>query len=149
MRVDQSRIPEGEKVKIRCPKCGEIQPYVNQAIESGEHESTVSLQNKARSTLEKNGSIKHPEELTIPSDAFQDFRFPAERGPAGQAQNQKSATRPRNRISALVIVIISFAIIALFAAIVNIILPGPAGQRPVSGMPEWEERVDGKTPASR
>ncbi len=34
MRVDESRIPDGEKVKIRCPICGEIQPYTKQRAEA-------------------------------------------------------------------------------------------------------------------
>jgi predicted Zn finger-like uncharacterized protein len=145
MRVDESRIPPGEKVKIRCPMCGEVQPYKGQsehlsaAVEpSIRTDSSVSPRLSSPDKVEENTSIKTPEEFTIPADAFQDFRFPAERGAAGMTRKQ--TPKSRKGFQAFAFVLISLGVIAVFALIVNMILPGPAGKEPGSGMPQWEDR---------
>lgn len=158
MRVDQSRIPHGEKVKIRCPLCGEIQPYTEPAaaaVPTGQPEAqarqTAGLQKSAAG--ERSDALaptRVPEELTIPADAFQDFRFPAERKPGEQTRNSSSREPRRGKgIGTWIFVLASIAVIIAFALIVNIILPGPAGKTPASGLPQWEENSTQKSPAFR
>ncbi len=155
MRVDESRIPEGQKVKIRCPICGETQPYTKQFADTApvdqqevrlEGPTSPQIAATADRTVE-NKPEKGPEELTIPADAFQDFRFPAERGAAA---SRKDATKPASRkgIPGWLFALVSLGIVAMFALIVNIVLPGPAGKKPDSGLPQWEESSDQKAPAS-
>jgi predicted Zn finger-like uncharacterized protein len=149
MRVDESRIPSGDRVKIRCPTCGEIQPYSAQV----DHSSTApkpldkadpsSLQKMSGRDRTGGSSVrKSPEELTIPADAFQDFRFPAERGATGTSRKETQTNKSSKRLGKIFFLLISVAVIAVFALIVNIVLPGPAGRGPGMGMPEWEERSD-------
>jgi hypothetical protein len=157
MRVDQGRIPPGEKVKIRCPLCGEIQAYSEQPTSVIRADiSEVMPQGVAASpkagVREQKASpalLRGPQEPSIPSDAFQDFRFPAERS-ANPASRNKTPEKPRRSgLRAAIFILASLAIIALFALIVNIVLPGPAGKKPAQGLPQFEEQHDTEAPPAR
>lgn len=158
MRVDQSRIPVGEKFKIRCPTCGEIQPFTGQPADSvSSDQQEVMLKDVAiprkpatPDQSEKAEPQRSPDEFTIPSDAFQSFRFPGERT-AGSASRNKSSGNPgpRKGIRVLIFALVSLAIIAAFALIVNVVLPGSGGQKPAVGLPQWEENSHQKAPVSR
>ena len=156
MRVDESRIPDGERVKIRCPICGEIQPYTKQRADTAlvdqpeirlESPTSPQIVVTADRTVE-NKPAKGPDELTIPADAFQDFRFPAERGAAASRKDATPPAASRKGIRGWIFALVSLGIVAMFALIVNIVLPGPAGKKPDSGLPQWEESSDQKAPAS-
>lgn len=157
MRVDQDRIPPGEKVKIRCPLCGEIQAYseqpagVSPADKPEASPQGVAAAPKAgvRDQKPSPALLRGPQEPSIPSDAFQDFRFPAERG-ANPASRNKTPEKPRRRgLRAAIFILASLAVIALFALIVNIILPGPAGKKLEQGLPQFEEQHDREAPPAR
>jgi len=69
----------------------------------------------------------------------------------GAAASRKDATPPaasRKGIRGWIFALVSLGIVAMFALIVNIVLPGPAGKKPDSGLPQWEESSDQKAPAS-
>jgi hypothetical protein len=124
MRVDESRIPKGQKVKVRCPHCKEIgiiqdEPAVDKTptleeaagVPSGEQE----ISPPAPRTVGPEVS-----EHTLPSDAFESFRFPSERE---APLLERSSSRIGFRTIAWILV--SLAIVGFFALLVNIILSGP------------------------
>lgn len=157
MRVDQDRIPPGEKVKIRCPLCGEIQAYSEQSTsvtathkpEVGPPGVAASPKAGVRDQKATPGPLRASQEPSIPPDAFQDFRFPAERS-ANPGSRTKAPQKPRRRgLRAAIFILASLAVIAVFALIVNIVLPGPAGKKPAQGLPQWEEQNDRETPPAR
>lgn len=136
MRVDQGRIPPGEKVKLRCPHCGTVQPY--------DENSGITTEDKpiVRSEPERDTIYAQPaDDLTIPSDAFHEFRFPSERRNEKSSAKQTSSKSSGRWTSPAFWIAASLGIIILFALIVNIILPGPASQQPGSGLPQWEDNA--------
>jgi len=143
MRLDESRIPKGGGVKIRCPRCKEID-YVEDPSLSKKRGATP--QQEAGSKVESR-TTKGPEpslpsasakndpsrggEPTIPDDAFQGFRFPAER-----ERNSSSKKMLSVWVKFVIWAIVSLAVVAFFALLVNVVLSGPAGTKPfVSGKP--------------
>ncbi len=111
MRIDETRIPPGEKVKIRCPHCGAIGTVPTDS------EPAVSPPHQLKTTAQQPQPSLNPTEHRIPSDAFQNFRFPAEQG---RKADQKKLMTKRNRL--ILVIIASIVWIALFALIVNLIL---------------------------
>jgi hypothetical protein len=131
MRVDDTRIPSGGKVKVRCPHC--------QGIGTAEHSPSAASADGGRVVEPAPEQIPLPPvvpaagdsaqddtsagfDLKLPEDSFQSFRFPAE----------AEVDRPMLRRSAhgrkiLLWLGISLAVIGVFALLVNIILPGPQG----------------------
>lgn len=138
MRLDESAIPSGGGVKIRCPRCKGIDyvqdPSPAKGGDPGKDRSAsrdvagmpqkrsepVSRPNHKQRTAPSDVS-----EVTMPSDAFQGFRFPAEK---------ESGAFPKRRLSRrarlLLWGVASLVVVALFALLVNIVLPGPGGNRP-------------------
>lgn len=149
MRVDESRLPVGQRAKVRCPHCNEISslegagatgtggpPVTGPSTEvppasvSAPRTDTVETQKS-----ELAGGAEH-QDLCFPRDAFQNFRFPAETDPP---TNPK---KPRSSMMRLVMwIAISLAIIGLFALLVNLLLPGPSGERPFSGTGKTEQTL--------
>lgn len=123
MRVDESRIPKGQSVKIRCPHCKEIQVFRDSSIvdrtpaprapaqASSFHEESAPRQRGA-----SNGISEHP----LPSDAFETFRFPSEKETS--LHEQASAGQGFGIVTWL---LISLGVISVFALLVNLILSGP------------------------
>jgi hypothetical protein len=134
MRVDQGRIPPGEKVKLRCPHCGAVQPY--------DENSGITTEDRTIVRSDPEPIYAQPaDDITIPSDAFHEFRFPSERRNGKSSGNQTSGKFADRWKSLAFWIAASLGVIILFALIVNIVLPGPASQRPGSGLPQWEENA--------
>lgn len=139
MRVDEARIPKGGGVKVRCPRCGEVGYVPARDVEVARETKPVPatsdpsnvpaphLAEAAEPPVFREKRRTDHEDPTLPEDAFHDFRFPAERPIA--KKNRNSAPRKR-RI--LVWVAVSVAVVTFFALFVNLMLPGPSGQRPFS-----------------
>jgi predicted Zn finger-like uncharacterized protein len=141
LKVDVQSLPEKGSVKVRCPHCriigsvavgtGLSGPVLEDAqskgSDSGEYPLLVTFQEKA-------GLSSHWDEATLPHDAFKRFRFPAE-GAQEQAAPQKTVAK---RSSILWWALASVAVVALFALLVNIILPGPLGSKAVRALPKQE-----------
>jgi predicted Zn finger-like uncharacterized protein len=124
MRIDESRIPKGQEVKIRCPHCKEIWVLKDQsAVERTPppqvvaNASGVQENSPSRPRTTGNGVSEH----TLPSDAFHSFRFPSER--EGPSAEQPPAGRGFGIVTWI---LVSLGVIAFFALLVNIILSGPA-----------------------
>ena len=124
MRVDESRIPEGRKVKVRCPHCKSIgviqdQPVIDQAPAPEVLTGSPSVQDKGSPPLRitGNGVSEH----TLPSDAFHSFRFPSEReAPLVEGPS------PVRDFGLVTWILVSLGVVGFFALLVNIILSGPA-----------------------
>ncbi len=124
MRVDESRIPKGQRVKIRCPHCKEIGVFQEQLTvhESPEPQvrsdtSVVREESPPRPRTSRNGVSEHH----LPSDAFESFRFPSER----EAPLAEQPSKARG-FGIVTWILISLGVIGFFALLVNIILSGPA-----------------------
>ncbi|AFM24295.1 hypothetical protein Desti_1584 [Desulfomonile tiedjei DSM 6799] len=121
-------------MKLRCPHCGTVQPY---------HENSgITAEDKTILRSDPEPIYAQPaDDLTIPSDAFHEFRFPSERrnGKLSGSQTSNKSSNSWRRLAFWIAA--SLGVIILFALIVNIILPGPASQRPGSGLPQWEENA--------
>jgi len=125
MRVDENVLPKDPRVKVRCPHCQEIGLLAEMTA------SEEFLRGEPRETATRDTSSSSPQsglqpddssEPTIPSDAFRDFRFPAER------QTVESTKSPgKQRVRLLVLALVSLAVVAFFALLVNLVLPGPLG----------------------
>lgn len=147
MRIEESRIPAGGGVKVRCPHCSEIgyvpAPDVEAARETkpvpGDHPASgealagaIPVHQTLASETVKGASGPEP---SLPEDAFHDFRFPAER------QMQESVSAPLSRGKRILVwAAVSLAVVAFFALLVNLVLPGPSGRKPFSG--EGSERIE-------
>src|SRR5208283_4510199 len=117
MRVDESRIPEGQKVKIRCPHCKNIgvvqdQPAVDQAPAPEVLTGSPSVQEKG--SPEPRTSSNGVSEHTLPSDAFHSFRFPSER------EAPLVETPPAvGGFGIITWILVSLGVVGLFALLVN------------------------------
>jgi predicted Zn finger-like uncharacterized protein len=123
MRVDESRVPKGQKVKIRCPHCKEIgvfqdRPTIDQTSAPRVLADTPDLTGAStpRHRATGNGVSEH----SLPSDAFESFRFPSER-------ESTLDERPSARAGFGIVtwILVSLAVVGFFALLVNIILSGP------------------------
>ncbi len=150
MRIDENLIPKGEEVKIRCPRCSEIDVFKpgtknvttapqTQPSKPGESKPEVGTFTQQ---IRSNSVSPGHEELTIPDDAFRGFRFPSEQGVRSMDK------QPMNkRLKLAIWLVVSVAVVAFFALLVNIVLPGPQGGSPMykatpqeSGLPEGSGR---------
>ena len=144
LHVDENRIPGDQDVRVRCPKCGKeglIQKEENPlgsitddctVIEPGGPSLTEKIpmiEKKMDQSSSKRSASGKAGELTLPEDAFNNFRFPAETG----APNQKKSFWS-SRSTLIAFVAVSVLVVIFFAALVNIILPGlpPAGVEQVT-----------------
>lgn len=122
LQTGETCLSETRDLRVRCPLCsgegtlaGMNQnsdlPPVNQKI-GKDRSSQAGDEVKSVHTL--------PSDLTIPEDAFNHFRFPAETETSrtGSPRFGKSFTKP-------MFALLSILVVIFFAALVNIILPGP------------------------
>jgi len=141
MRIDDSRIPVGGSVKVRCPHCKGIeevhdrtpsdQGLVSQEPDSwaGQPDRLPGGGSEVASSEAPSGPAQDHGEPTIPTDAFQNFRFPAEK----DAATVTSRWIPLGTGRIFLWVAVSLAVVAIFALFVNILLPGPMGTKPFWG----------------
>ncbi len=150
LRVNRDKVTEGEQVSVRCPKCG-IEGLIGEPrnqkgpnddffLETGSSETKVIETEtnliKDQSSTKTTKQVKAGE-LTLPEDAFKDFRFPAEIESTGK---NTSSWNYRTRLITLLIA--SILVVFFFASLVNFILPGlpPAGVERVTSYPDTEVR---------
>lgn len=70
------------------------------------------------------------EDQHIPSDAFSSFRSP--RKPAKEDSKPTPKAKPKaTKFKLAVLALVSLAVVGFFALLVNVVLPGPAGHKPV------------------
>ncbi|MCL5122990.1 MAG: zinc-ribbon domain-containing protein [Deltaproteobacteria bacterium] len=132
LRVDEKSIPEGEQINVRCPKCGsEGIIGANQHSFKSETDSLQQIQGLESKIVEKpvdqmkdqplskTATNSKAGELTLPEDAFKDFRFPGQVSPS----SKKSLFGDR-RAGKIFFLIASIIVVAIFTILVNLILPG-------------------------
>jgi predicted Zn finger-like uncharacterized protein len=151
MRIDEKSLPDRPKVKVRCPHCngiGYVEPKVPRP--------TPTVSSPAERPTPKSPQSKFPlpqqvadepgmeYDLSIPEDAFEEFRFPAEQNGNGRLRNgiRNGATVG---LKTIILVIASLITVAFFALLVNIILPGPGGVKgAVPSVQSEEEQTSAK-----
>jgi hypothetical protein len=129
MKLDESNFPDKPRVKVRCPLCQGIGYVERQPIDPPPLESDPAVQ-AAGEAYETTAEFRRSElaaaaksyDPSIPSDAFKDFHFPAE------MENDGRPPEPtRTGVKIVLWAVASLAVIAFFALIVNVVLPGPGG----------------------
>jgi hypothetical protein len=150
MRLDEGRIPKGGGVKIRCPRCKEIDYVEDPSLSKSRGQAPAAAgkidirtskdRELSRRSAPAKGNAREESEPSIPDDAFHGFRFPAER-----ETNSSSARTMRPWVRILIWGIVSLAVVAFFALLVNVVLSGPAGNNPLfDGKPSG--KIDRQTP---
>jgi len=130
MRVDENALPRDQSFKVRCPSCkgiGTIGDTPDRETKSGgelhgEDSSGGSAGRLNKAALHAPAALEAAFEPSIPDDAFQDFRFPAER----LNGKEEAGPRSRNKPRLLILALISLAVVSFFALLVNLVLPGPS-----------------------
>ena len=144
MRLDEKSLPDRPKVKVRCPHCrgvGYIEHKVSQPTptesyiaerpaptKSSPAERPTPKSSRSKFQLPKQVADEPGMEydLSIPDDAFEEFRFPAEQNGNGRSRNGIKNGAPVG-LKTVILVIASLITVVFFALLVNIILPGPGG----------------------
>lgn len=139
MRLDEKNIPDKPKVKVRCPHCRGI-GYIENTLAPNPppsllDEQPVSQPDQSKFELREPLTDKSEMEydVSLPHDAFKDFRFPAEQ------DRQNNSRKTAIGLKTIVLAVASLVVIIFFALLVNIILPGPAGIKGVSGAVQSQE----------
>ncbi len=122
LRTGEAHSAPDRSVNVRCPKChGEgVMTGVSDHM-SGE--TTPPTQNSKGKSLHKdkgNLSGHQSSDFTIPEDAFNHFRFPAET----ESDRSRPVSSGRN-FRILIFTGLSILVVVFFAAVVNLVLPGP------------------------
>lgn len=144
MRIDESALPKGQTVKVRCPHCSAVgcMPEVPLTDAAGSGKSGHESEYVSLLPPEPLPPTPAKAEAEFDPDAFRDFRFPAER----DAPLPKR-TLPVSRTRRLAVwAAISVAVVLLFALLVNLILPGPTGRKQVIHTAPGEERPSSQSP---
>ncbi len=129
MKLDEANLPDRPRIKVRCPHCqgiGYVERPRSDISVSGSDPSVQAASDAFGTTAEfrrrEVGFEADSHEPTVPADAFKEFHFPAE------TRDEPQVHEPRSRgLKILLWAVISLAVVAFFALIVNIILPGPSG----------------------
>ncbi len=121
LQTAQSSLSDIHDLNVRCPLCSGEGTLAG--VGSEKDLSPVSQGIRKNQTRKADDALKAqtlPSDLTIPEDAFNHFRFPAETEALRTRAPRfgKSFRKPLFALASILVVI-------LFAALVNIILPGP------------------------
>ncbi len=146
MRVDDSCLPEGKAVRVRCPHCqgiGTVGPLATDPGKSAPAPATASEPSTALPDQPKAPTVEapQPEHRQELFDPLNDISFPADSGPT-----LDPAAQPRRKWLRMAIwAVVSLAVVGFFALLVNIVLPGPrhstraTDQAPPSNVPQPED----------
>lgn len=119
LQTDETLFLQGQTLHARCPRCSGEGFYIGANRETIPKSSSLKDRFDRETDFHKTG-VSQASDFTIPDDAFKNFRFPAET----ETLRTRGAGMKRNG-RALAIAGLSIFVIALFAALVNLILPGP------------------------
>jgi predicted Zn finger-like uncharacterized protein len=138
LKVNENDIAAGSKTGVRCPNCGaegvtELPPPEQDGntgplsvrnLDAPMATDSVAMDSKHADSSSADWISGNPREMTMPEDAFREFRFPVETDPLS---GQRASWSFRSKM--LVLGAASLLVVAVFATLVNIILPGtpPAG----------------------
>lgn len=139
-RVDDAGLSPSAVTTIRCPHChaeGALQfaPALNHGVQElgktgliGPSESPPLLRDEKNTEKRSMEGLARENDPTLPEDTFQNFH----------THSGKKIRAPRTQGSAFNLKLLlwaglSLGIVLVFALLVNLILPGPAGERSVTG----------------
>jgi len=136
MRIDESSLPKGRSVKVRCPHCNEIGPTQDPVSFTGAVDGRLdsSTQPFDETMDDLRRALPRDKSPLFPSSVASDFRFSAER----EAISPRKTILSR-RLKVLLWAVGSLLVVGFFALLVNIILPGPYGAGSDTGAPPEEE----------
>ncbi len=130
MKVDEAKVPPNRKFKVRCPHCQNVD------VVSGESPGRQGSSVGPLATPTAQQQPLAPPPAPAPPESQRDIHFPAD----GQDE------RPERKVMSRKTRLICWAVgslfwVALFALLVNLILPGPYGGAPVTGLPPQVNEV--------
>lgn len=137
MKVDEAKVPANRKFKVRCPHCQYVDVVTGQSV-APEVSATGPLEarNDQPARLKQSHAIARDRESSLDVQrSHGDIHFPADIGDV-----EPLAKKLMSRKMWLICWVVgSVTWVGLFALLVNLILPGPYGGRPVTGLPPQEE----------
>jgi len=139
MRLDEKNLPDKPKVKIRCPHCRGIGYIENTSapnpLPSLSDEQPVRQPHQPKIELRESltDKLEMEYDVSLPHDAFQEFRFPAEQDRQGNSRKTTIG------LKTIILAVASLVVIIFFALLVNIILPGPSGIKGASRAVQSQE----------
>lgn len=138
MKVDEAKVPPNRKFKVRCPHCQNVDVFSGDAV--GLQGSPVGP--LAAPAAQQPPLAPPPEprrdsgpSLVVPP-SLRDFEFPAD-----QQDEPPARTLMSRKTRIICWAVGSLLWVALFALLVNLILPGPYGGSPVTGLPPQIDEV--------
>lgn len=111
----------GKDLDVRCPVCsggGILTGASQEAVSTSLGEQSNEKKKLSTHDSSKSGQTL-PSDLSIPEDAFNHFRFPAE-----TEALRSSVSRFGKLYQKLLFAVISLIVVIFFAVLVNIVLPG-------------------------
>ena len=137
MKVDEAKIPSNRRFKVRCPHCENIDVVTYQS--SGHPESQAARHEKSATEqptpAERKPRTYHNTEPSTVTRSSGDIRFPADTG-----DEEKRARIFIGRKTRIILWAVgSLLWIGFCALVVNLVLPGPYGGSPVTGLPSQED----------
>lgn len=122
LQTAQASLPDITDLNVRCPLCSGEGTLAG--VNSTRDMPPVSESNRKNRTRAADDALKagqtFPSDLTIPEDAFNHFRFPAETEALRERVPRLGASFRKP-----LFVLASILVVIFFTALVNIILPGP------------------------
>lgn len=123
LRLDKTGPLQPRSLEVKCPKCFGEGFFLSRTKTSRETCEDCAVETKLESSNRKEPKSIESEssDFTIPEDAFNSFRFPAEEK---SVQNHREGMDRKRRLT--IFVGASILVVAIFAAVVNLVLPGPS-----------------------
>jgi predicted Zn finger-like uncharacterized protein len=132
LRVDENSLPPDGSARVRCPHCQGVGLMPDRSVaariadlSSAEPRSPEEQDYPVLVPPEKTPPPQDWKEEAIPHDAFKSFRYPGERD-----RRPAPVIAARRGWPTWAWVVVSVVVVAFFALLVNLILPGPAGINP-------------------
>ena len=122
LQTAQASLPDIPDLNVRCPLCsgeGKLSGVTSTKDAPSVVEGIRKNQTRQAEDVMKAGQT-FPSDLTIPEDAFNHFRFPAETEASRERVPRLGASFRKP-----LFVLASILVVIFFTALVNIILPGP------------------------
>jgi predicted Zn finger-like uncharacterized protein len=133
MKVDDGRLPADKPGRVRCPHCDRICPAdprqdlsdqlrttSEAALEDTEGARVPPAESEKTAPQSAPGTVKRPSTVSQPAEDDNDFVFPAEQG--GRRSRERSLSTGGRVI---LLTVLSLFVMAFFALVVNVLLPGP------------------------
>ncbi len=123
LRLEKTEPLQPRSLEVKCPKCCGEGFFLHRTKTLRENSEDCALGTRLESSNRKEPKSIDSEssDLTIPEDAFNSFRFPAD---AKSVKNHRKGMDRKRRLT--IFAGASVLVVAIFAAVVNLVLPGPS-----------------------